>query len=620
MNTEDTPLALSFPGVLQSSRKYEDIETKGDMYENLKMDFTAAVLGHSPVSVPGRRVGGRLGHLRRKPHLDLFRHNRQAHHHRQRRHERITSITVSHGRRCRSRSKACPLPSGLTYIGWYAFDHCTALTSATIPGTVEKLGGWAFGYCSALTSLTIGNGVKTIGRAAFIGCTSLTSATVPASVTLVDDCAFAACTSMKTILVASGNTEYRSVDGVLFSYDKKHLIGYPAGKSNTSYTIPSGVTDIHQLALSDCNNLVSLTIPDSVWLIDTEAICQCSSLSSLTIGNGVTKIRGFAFAGCSSLTSVSLPASVTTVGGGAFQHCDSLTAIKVASGNMSFVSVDGVLFSKDKKTLVAFPAGKQVTSYTVPDGVTTVLSQSFYGSRELSSLVLPASLVTVEPEAFWNCAVKDVYYYGTKAQRGNIDIGDTNTELTGATWHYISGGKPIVTGHPQNMTVYVGKTASFQVTAVNATGYRWQYQKPGESNWTNVSKNGTSATYTLSTAAKHNGYKYRCQVKNGDGTVYSNAATLTVSTTPIITSQPNNVTVNEGEKATFKVVAEGATSYRWQYQKFGSTTWNDVSKNGTSATYSLTAAAKHNGYSYRCKITNEAGSVYTDSVTLTVIG
>ena len=190
--------------------------------------------------------------------------------------------------------------------------------------------------------------------------------------------------------------------------------------------------------------------------------------------------------------------------------------------------------------------------------------------------------------------------------------------VTSSTATLTIGAKPTITTQPKAKTVTAGAKATFKVVATDATSYKWQYQKPGSSTWTDVSNNGTSATYSLTTAARHNGYKYRCKVTNAAGTVTSSVATLTIGAKPTITTQPKAKTVTAGAKATFKVVAEGATGYKWQYQKPGSTTWTDVSNNGTSATYSLTTAARHNGYKYRCKVTNSAGTVYTSAVKLTV--
>ena len=120
---------------------------------------------------------------------------------------------------------------------------------------------------------------------------------------------------------------------------------------------------------------------------------------------------------------------------------------------------------------------------------------------------------------------------------------------------------------------------------------------------------------------RHNGYTYRCVVKNSAGSIASSNVTLTVGavTKPKITTQPTSVTVAAGKTATFKVVASGSgLSYQWWYKKPGDTSWTKVANNGTSATYTLTAQARHNGYTYRCVVKNAAGSVASSNVTLTV--
>ena len=121
------------------------------------------------------------------------------------------------------------------------------------------------------------------------------------------------------------------------------------------------------------------------------------------------------------------------------------------------------------------------------------------------------------------------------------------------------------------------------------------------------------------------GVLYRCLVSNAAGDVTSETATLTVNVKPVenpkpaITTQPADVTVNEGATAAFSVVASNATTYQWYYQKPDTTVWNSVLVNGTSATYTLTTAERHNGNTYRCTLTNEAGETYSSTATLTVI-
>ena len=229
-------------------------------------------------------------------------------------------------------------------------------------------------------------------------------------------------------------------------------------------------------------------------------------------------------------------------------------------------------------------------------------------------------------ESNWNDVANngtDPTYTLTTAARHNgykyrCKVSNSNGTVTSSVATLTVGEKPTITTQPKSVTVNEGAKATFKVVATGADSYKWQYQKSGSSTWTDVSNNGTSATYTLTTAARHNGYKYRCKVSNSVGSVTSSVVTLTVSDKPVITTQPASVSVDEGKTATFKVAATGATGYKWQYQKPGETAWRDVANNGTSATYTLTTAARHNGYKYRCKVTNSAGSVTSSVATLTV--
>lgn len=103
-------------------------------------------------------------------------------------------------------------------------------------------------------------------------------------VTSIGDIAFFECSSLTAIDVDSGNTNYRSVDGVLFSGDMTKLLRYPAGKTAQSYAVPSGVTSIGGYAFENCYNLISVTIPDSVTSIGYYAFFECSSLEDVYYG------------------------------------------------------------------------------------------------------------------------------------------------------------------------------------------------------------------------------------------------------------------------------------------------------------------------------------------------
>ena len=314
----------------------------------------------------------------------------------------------------------------VTSIGDCAFRYCTSLKSITIPNSVIEIGSSAFSGCSSLTSITIPNSVTEIGVYAFKGCTSLTSITIPNSVTNIGDSTFWGCSSLTAIYVAVDNKNYTSVNGVLFNKDKTALICYPAGKTDKSYNITNSVTSIGDYAFNGCSSLTSVTIPNSVTEIGGSAFVGCASLKSITMPNSVTSIGDMAFYKCSSLTSITIPDSVTSIGSSAFSDCSKLrsitipnsvtsigawafngctglTAINVAMENQNYVSPDGVLYNKDKTTIICYPAGKKGNNYKIPDGVTEIGSIAFSRCSSLTSVTIPNSVTSIGSGAFNGC-------------------------------------------------------------------------------------------------------------------------------------------------------------------------------------------------------------------------
>ncbi len=203
--------------------------------------------------------------------------------------------------------------------------------------------------------------------------------------------------------------------------------------------------------------------------------------------------------------------------------------------------------------------------------------------------------------------------YRCEITKGDYSSMSDSAKLT------VSGVKPRITAQPKKTTVAVGETATFKVVAAG-TGlkYQWYYSKDNGAKWVKWSGK-TKASVKVTASAKNNGTMYRCVVKNTKGSVTSSAVKMTVSgVKPRILTQPKAVTVKSGKTVKFTVVAAGVgLKYQWQYSKNDGKTWTDLSDK-TSATLSLKAAKKNNGWQYRCVVKNDIGSVNSKAVKLTV--
>ncbi len=332
------------------------------------------------------------------------------------------------------------IPNNVKKIGKFAFHDCRSLTKVVIPDSVTEIGESIFHGCSSLTTIDVSSNnpnyksidgvlftkdgkeligfpeskeekefqipdsVTKIGKGAFHGCSLLTKVVIPDSVTEIEKRGFHDCPSLTTFDVSSNNPNFKSIDGVLFTKDGKELIDFPAGKEEKEYHIPEGVTKIREEAFWCCSSLTEIKIPYSVTEIGKNAFWCCSSLTEIKIPDNVTEIGDMAFYHCSSLTKVVIPDSATEIEKRGFHDCPSLTTFDVSSNNPNFKSIDGVLFSKDGKELIVFPAGKEEKEYHIPEGVTKIREEAFWRCSSLTEIKIPDSVTEIGDMAFYHCS------------------------------------------------------------------------------------------------------------------------------------------------------------------------------------------------------------------------
>ena len=256
---------------------------------------------------------------------------------------------------------------------------------------------------------------------------------------------FSSCLSLETIEVEEGSPVFSSVDGVLFSTDKKTLIGYPAGSPRESYTVPDGVktakiaaffnsqhlkkivltNDIETLGLSVFGygkNLEEVILSSNIKELPSYIFRNCKKLNSVFIPKGVTTIASSAFEGCISLESISLPESVATVGTAAFMGCTSLKRAAL-SPNLKVIP------------LAMFADCSNLAEVMIPFGITTIGKNAFGGCKAMQSFDLPESINYIDDFAFrYLSDLKDIYCHAKTAPNTSKNAF-WNVDLSHVTLH-----------------------------------------------------------------------------------------------------------------------------------------------------------------------------------------
>ncbi|MEE1126249.1 MAG: Ig-like domain-containing protein [Acutalibacteraceae bacterium] len=412
---------------------------------------------------------------------------------------------------------------------------------------------------------------------------SFNSITIPKNVKYFPIEIFDRSYNIKEIIVDPENSNYSSVNGVLYNKDKTTLLYYPPAKAGSSFTIPSTVKEIGRTAFLRNKNLESIKIPNSVTILGDSSFDGCEKLKSVTLPDSITNMGVYVFANCNSLTTAKLSKNAQ-VGPYAFTHC------------------------------------KKLNSVTIPEGVETIYNCAFWECVALKDIKLPDTLKEIKSFAFGGAGIKNITIpksvtlivdkaigYITNEEKNNdfVIYGYNGTEAeryainNGFSFSTVGSQTQIVKLNKESIKMGVNESYTLKPTLspAGATAtYKWKSDNTSvatvNSNGKITAKAEGTVNITVETA---NGSKANCKV-----TVKKAPKSVSLNKTAI--------TLGIGEEFDFNSsLSDGSASYSTVYSSSNPSVVS-VKAGGGLATGKKTGTATitvktYNGKTASCKVT-----------------
>ncbi len=339
------------------------------------------------------------------------------------------------------------IPDSVQSIRATAFSRCSSLKNIDFGNGVKSIDEWAFQNCTQLEELVIPDNVENLYSNAFKNCTMLSSVYIGSGIKKLTTNVFEGDSALERITVSENNTSYSSDEyGILYNKDKTELVLFPIACTLEEYTLTPTTLVISAEAFSKNNNIKKINLNDGLKTINRRAFYGCAQLETIQIPNSVEEvgpeilvntayfknnltdgcvysgdwlldissditsitiaegIKALADSCCSSykLKSVYIPSSVEKLGQNAMSST-ALEKITVSPDNAVFSSDEnGILYSKDRKTLLLYPRSRQVTEFAVPE-VEKIAPEAFKSVKNLTKIVLPETVKEIGSDAFSSC-------------------------------------------------------------------------------------------------------------------------------------------------------------------------------------------------------------------------
>ncbi len=212
-----------------------------------------------------------------------------------------------------------------------------------------------------------------------------------------------------------------------------------------SVELGDGISQLAPYTFQDCGSLKSVKLGDKVEEIPSYTFYNCRKLSKVTLGNAVKRIYEAAFTNCPSIESLKLPASTESVDprlfgkGSGLSSSPAFVRYEVAPGNPVFSVQDGVLYSKDMKTLISYPCGKG-GDYTAPSSIAELAPGAFYYCDNIGTVTLPDSVKSISDYAFAGCEAENFDFKGSINEIGRFAFYSSSID------HIVNGPKTVSYG------------------------------------------------------------------------------------------------------------------------------------------------------------------------------
>lgn len=204
----------------------------------------------------------------------------------------------------------------------------------------------------------------------------------------------------------------------------------------------SNLFRIEDEAFNHCLKLTTINLSEGLVFLGDGAFNQCTSLTSLIIPNSIQSMGGSTFIYCTGLTAITIPENLTDIGDN-FVGCSGVREFIVSEKNPKFCAVEGVLFSKDKRTLYYYP-NKRADIYSIPEGTKTVDDCAFQFCNNLTSVTIPESVTSINAETFWHCI-----------SLSEIKVSERNTEYCSENGVLFAKNKDVLLAFPNaNSSTY----------------------------------------------------------------------------------------------------------------------------------------------------------------------